>query len=55
MSNCSTGYAPWYVVPANQKWYRNLAVARTIADTLEALDPKYPPAEDGLENVKIPD
>ena len=53
--NCSTEYAPWYVVPANKKWYRNLVVARTIADTLEALNPKYPPAEDGLENVEIPD
>jgi hypothetical protein len=43
------------VVPANKKWYRNLVVARTIADTLEAMDPRYPPAEEGLEKVKIPD
>ena len=42
-------------MPANKKWYRNLVVARTISETLEALDPKYPPAEQGLENGKIPD
>jgi PPK2 family polyphosphate:nucleotide phosphotransferase len=52
---CSTEHAPWYVVPADKKWYRNLVVARTIADTLEAMDPRYPPAEEGLENVTIPD
>lgn len=55
INNCSTDYAPWYVVPANNKWYRNLVIARTIADTLEALDPHYPPAEEGLENIEIPD
>ena len=55
LSNCSTEHAPWYSVPANKKWYRNLVVARTIADTLEAMDPRYPPAEKGLEKVTIPD
>jgi polyphosphate kinase 2 (PPK2 family) len=55
ISACSTEHAPWYVVPADKKWYRNLVVARTIADTLEAMDPRYPPAEEGLENVTIPD
>lgn len=55
INNCSTAYAPWYVVPANNKWYRNLVVARTIADTLEAMNPQYPPAEIGLENIVVPD
>jgi PPK2 family polyphosphate:nucleotide phosphotransferase len=55
LTNCTTGHAPWYVVPANKKWYRNLVVARTIADTLAAIDPQFPPAEEGLELVKIPD
>ena len=52
---CSTEHAPWYVVPANKKWYRNLVIARVIADTLEAMDPRFPAAEAGLENVTIPD
>jgi len=34
LSKCSTDEAPWYIVPANKKWYRNLLVARTLVDTL---------------------
>ncbi|MBD2101967.1 polyphosphate kinase 2 family protein [Leptolyngbya sp. FACHB-261] len=55
INNCSTSYAPWYVVPANHKWYRNLVVARTLADTLEAMNPQYPAIEEGLDQVKVPD
>ncbi len=55
INNCSTAYAPWYVVPANNKWYRNLVIARAIADTLEAMNPQYPAAEEGLEKIIIPD
>lgn len=55
ISNCTTDYAPWYVVPANRKWYRNLVIARTIADTLEAMNPQVPMAEAGLDRVVIPD
>ena len=55
INNCSTEYAPWYVVPANHKWYRNLVIARTIADTLEAMNPQYPQAEAGLDKIVIPD
>ena len=51
----STPFGPWYVVPANKKWYRNLVIARTIADTLEAMDPQFPPAERGLDEVVVPD
>jgi hypothetical protein len=42
-------------IPANRKWYRNLVVARSIADTLVAMDPRYPPAEPGLDKVVVPD
>jgi PPK2 family polyphosphate:nucleotide phosphotransferase len=56
INNCSTAYAPWYVVPANHKWYRNLVVARTIADTLDAMNPQYPePEHIDPKDVKIPD
>jgi PPK2 family polyphosphate:nucleotide phosphotransferase len=55
INQCTTAHSPWYVIPANKKWYRNLVVARTIADTLEAMNPKYPAAEPGLENVTVPD
>jgi PPK2 family polyphosphate:nucleotide phosphotransferase len=38
----STAEAPWYVVPADRKWYRNWAVSRILIETLEDLDPQYP-------------
>ncbi|MBA2677311.1 MAG: polyphosphate kinase 2 family protein [Ktedonobacteraceae bacterium] len=34
LSKCSTDEAPWYIVPANRKWYRNLAIAHTVVDTM---------------------
>lgn len=47
LERTSTQYSPWYVIPANQNWYRNLAVERAIVDTLRELDPQYPlPAHD---------
>jgi polyphosphate kinase 2 (PPK2 family) len=55
INNCSTAYAPWYVVPANKKWYRDLVVARTIADTLEAMNPQFPSGKDVRpEAITIP-
>jgi PPK2 family polyphosphate:nucleotide phosphotransferase len=42
LNRTSTAYAPWYVIPANHKWYRNWAVSRILIDTLRALDPRYP-------------
>ncbi len=39
----STEGAPWYVIPANRNWFRNLAVASILADTIDDLKPKYPP------------
>jgi PPK2 family polyphosphate:nucleotide phosphotransferase len=44
--HCSTDFAPWYVVPANHKWFRDLAVGDILADVLEKLRPQYPPADD---------
>ncbi|SEO58669.1 polyphosphate kinase 2 family protein [Trujillonella endophytica] len=55
IATTSTEYAPWYVVPANNKWYRNLVIARTIADTLEAMDPRYPEPEEGLDAAVVDD
>lgn len=49
----STDYAPWYVVPANRKWYRNLVVSHILIDTLERMDPRYPEPEEGLEGIVI--
>ena len=51
----STERAPWYAVPANHKWYRDLVVARAIRLTLEEMDPQFPPPEKGLDKIEIPD
>jgi PPK2 family polyphosphate:nucleotide phosphotransferase len=42
ITNCSTKWAPWYVIPANNKDYRNWAVSRILIETLEEMDPQYP-------------
>lgn len=41
---CGTTTAPWYAIPADQKWYRNLAVIRVIVETLRRMNPQFPPA-----------
>ena len=52
ISRCSTKYAPWYVVPANHKWFRNFAVAETIIDELKSMKMKFPKADPAvLENL----
>jgi len=53
INKTSTDEAPWYVVPANKKWFRNLVIASVLVDALKALDMHYPqPAED-LSKVVI--
>ena len=48
LSKTSTAHAPWYVIPANRKWFRNLAVATILADTIAGLKPTYPPVGDDV-------
>jgi polyphosphate kinase 2 (PPK2 family) len=45
----STPHAPWYVVPANWKWYRNLVVASTIVEAMTVLNLKQPPERAGVD------
>lgn len=53
IAETSTDYAPWYVIPANRKWYRNLAVSSVLIDTIERLDPRYPESEHDLKGIVI--
>ncbi|HEY8198740.1 MAG TPA: polyphosphate kinase 2 family protein [Candidatus Limnocylindrales bacterium] len=53
LERCSPTDAPWYVIPSNRKWFRNLAVADILADTLDDLHLPYPQAEEGLDAVVI--
>jgi PPK2 family polyphosphate:nucleotide phosphotransferase len=53
LERCSTADAPWYLIPANRKWFRNLAVADIVADTMDDLNPTYPPSPDDLTGVVV--
>jgi PPK2 family polyphosphate:nucleotide phosphotransferase len=54
LSRTSTADAPWYLIPANRKWFRDLAVATILAETIAELKPAYPPvAEDVPQNLVI--
>jgi PPK2 family polyphosphate:nucleotide phosphotransferase len=53
LSRSSTPWAPWYIVPADRKWYRNLVVGTTLVDALEGLHMEYPPPADDLGTVVI--
>ncbi len=46
LSRCSTKHAPWYVVPADQNWYRDYVVAAVLAETLKDMKPKFPDPPD---------
>ncbi len=53
LGRTSTESAPWYVIPADRKWFRNLAVSQVLVDTLESLDLRYPEPEEGLAGLKV--
>jgi PPK2 family polyphosphate:nucleotide phosphotransferase len=53
LSKTSTDDAPWYVIPANHNWMRNLAVGQILADTIADLQPAYPPEPDLPKNLVI--
>jgi PPK2 family polyphosphate:nucleotide phosphotransferase len=55
ISKTNTRYAPWAIVPANNKWYRNLVITRLLVETLEDMDLAFPEPEEGLDEVVIPD
>ena len=53
LRKCSTEDAPWYIVPADHKWFRNWLLSDTIVRAMEKLRMDYPPAAEGLDKVKI--
>lgn len=52
LERCNTAHAPWYVIPADSKPYRNWAVARILRETMEDLDPQYPATELELDALR---
>jgi PPK2 family polyphosphate:nucleotide phosphotransferase len=53
LEKCSTKHAPWYIVPADHKWFRNWVVSDTIVRTLSKLDLEYPRAIEGIEKFTV--
>jgi len=52
LSRCSTEHAPWFVIPADHKWFRNLAVARIVVEHLEGLKLNYPKPTVDIEQIR---
>ena len=53
VQKCSTPHAPWYVVPSDNKWYRNYVVGHIITETLHDLNPQFPAPEEALDDIVI--
>lgn len=53
VGKCNTEHAPWHIIPSDRKWYRNLTVSNLLRETLENIDPQFPAAEEGLDDVVV--
>lgn len=53
LDRCSTSWAPWHVIPADQKWARNAVIAAIVRETLEDMDPQYPKPAWNHKDFKI--
>ena len=52
LSKCSTPYAPWYVIPSNHKWFRNLAISESLVESLNSLNMKLPAPTVNIEEIR---
>lgn len=52
LSKCSTPHAPWFVIPANHKWFRNLAISQIVVETLESLKMEFPKPTEDMKEIK---
>jgi hypothetical protein len=52
MERTSTSHAPWYVIPSNHKWFRNLAISEIVADTLDDMGLKLPPTQVDIAAIR---
>lgn len=52
LSRCSTAHAPWFVIPANHKWFRNLAVSQIVVEALESLEMTFPQPSVDIGEIK---
>jgi PPK2 family polyphosphate:nucleotide phosphotransferase len=50
---CSTHYAPWHIIPADRKWYRDYVIAKTVLKALEGMNLKWPKPKEDLSKIRI--
>lgn len=53
LEKTSTSASPWYIIPANRNWYRNLVISSIIVDKLKSLKMQYPQPEEGIEKIVV--
>ncbi len=53
LERCSTPHAPWFIIPANKKWFRNLAVSQILVESMTALDMKFPKPEFDVSKIEV--
>jgi len=53
LRECSTAHAPWHIVPADRKWYRNLAISQVLVETLEEMNPQFPKPTFDPKKIKL--
>jgi PPK2 family polyphosphate:nucleotide phosphotransferase len=53
ISRTSTNSAPWFIIPSNRKWYRNLVISKIIIETLKNLDMRFPQPQENLDQIII--
>ena len=52
LGRCSTKHAPWFIIPANHKWFRNLAVSQIVVEALESLKMEFPASSVDIKEIK---
>jgi polyphosphate kinase 2 (PPK2 family) len=52
LSRCSTDDAPWFVIPSNRKWFRNLAIADIVVEAMEGLNMRYPEPSVAMDEIR---
>lgn len=53
VTRCNTKHAPWYIIPSDKKWYRNLVVSDLLRSQIEAMDPRYPDPVKDFEGMVV--
>lgn len=55
LNKCSTPHAPWHIIPADRKWFRNYLIARILVETFESFNHSWPKPTEDISKIKIPD